>query len=71
MAYQTHPRSTQLQVKCIFFKGLANLHNMSLIISTYVLTPLDVVVPEMAQNDDALLIQVNPGLTPMCTFVPR
>ena len=25
----------------------------------------------MAQNDDALLIQVNPGLTPMCTFVPR
>ena len=29
------------------------------------------VVSEMAQTDDALLIQVDPGLTPMCTFVPR
>ncbi|KAL0005409.1 hypothetical protein SO802_012970 [Lithocarpus litseifolius] len=29
------------------------------------------VVPEIAQTDDALLIQVDPGLTPMCTFVPR
>ena len=28
-------------------------------------------VPEMAQTDDALLIQVDSGLTPMCTFVPR
>ena len=28
-------------------------------------------VSEMAQTDDALLIQVDPGLTPMCTFVPR
>ena len=28
-------------------------------------------VPEMAQTDDALLIQVDLGLTPICTFVPR
>ena len=25
----------------------------------------------MAQTNDALLIQVDLGLTPMCTFVPR
>ena len=25
----------------------------------------------MAQTNDALLIQVDSGLTPMCTFVPR
>ena len=31
----------------------------------------DVAVPEIAQTDDALLIQVDLGLTPMCTFVPR
>ena len=29
------------------------------------------VVPEMAQTDDALLIQVESRLTPMCAFVPR
>ena len=29
------------------------------------------VVPEIAQSNDALLIQVDPGMTPMCTFVPR
>ena len=28
-------------------------------------------VPEMAQTDDALLIQVDSRLTPMCAFVPR
>ena len=28
-------------------------------------------VPDMAQSNDALLIQVDPGLTPMCTFVLR
>ena len=28
-------------------------------------------VPDMAQTNDALLIQVDLGLTPMCTFVPR
>ena len=28
-------------------------------------------VPEIAQSNDALLIQVDPGMTPMCTFVPR
>ena len=28
-------------------------------------------VPDMAQSNDALLIQVDPGMTPMCTFVPR
>ena len=28
-------------------------------------------VPEMAQIDDTLLIQVDSGLTLMCTFVPR
>ena len=28
-------------------------------------------VPKMAQTDDALLIQVDLGLTPICTFVPR
>ena len=28
-------------------------------------------VPNMAQSNNALLIQVDPGLTPMCTFVPR
>ena len=27
------------------------------------------VVPEIAQSNDALLIQVDPGMTPMCTFV--
>ena len=31
----------------------------------------DVAVPEIAQTDDALLIQVGPRLTPMYTFVPR
>ena len=29
------------------------------------------VVLEIAQSNDALLIQVDPGMTPMCTFVPR
>ena len=28
-------------------------------------------VPDMAQSNDALLIQVDPKMTPMCTFVPR
>ena len=28
-------------------------------------------VPDTAQSNDALLIQVDPGMTPMCTFVPR
>ena len=31
----------------------------------------NVAVPEMAQTDDALLIQVDLGLTPMCTFILR
>ena len=31
----------------------------------------DMAVPDMAQSNDALLIQVDPGMTPMCTFVPR
>ena len=31
----------------------------------------DMAVPEIAQSNDALLIQVNLGMTPMCTFVPR
>ena len=31
----------------------------------------DMVVPKMAQTDDALLIQVDLGLTLICTFVPR
>ena len=28
-------------------------------------------VPDMAQSNDALLIQVDPRMTPMCTFVLR
>ena len=28
-------------------------------------------VPDIAQSNDALLIQVDPGMTPMCTFVSR
>ena len=28
-------------------------------------------VPNMAQSNDALLIHVDPRMTPMCTFVPR
>ena len=31
----------------------------------------DMVVPNIAQSNDALLIQVDPGMTPLCTFVPR
>ncbi|KAL4628338.1 hypothetical protein ACB092_05G230500 [Castanea dentata] len=31
----------------------------------------DVAIPEIAQSNDALLIQVDPGMTPMCTFVPK
>ena len=31
----------------------------------------DVAVPKIAQTNDALLIQVDLGLTPMCTFVLR
>ncbi|KAK4607188.1 hypothetical protein RGQ29_001131 [Quercus rubra] len=31
----------------------------------------DMAVPDIAQSNDALLIQVDPGITPMCTFVPR
>ena len=31
----------------------------------------DMAVLDMAQSNDALLIQVDPGMTPMCTFVPR
>ena len=31
----------------------------------------DMAVPDMAQSNDALLIQVDIGMTPMCTFVPR
>ena len=31
----------------------------------------DMEVPDMAQTNDALLIQVDLGLTPMCTSVPR
>ena len=31
----------------------------------------DVAIPEFAQSNDALLIQVDPGMTPTCTFVPR
>jgi len=31
----------------------------------------DMAVPDMAQSNDALLIEVDPGMTPMCTFVPR
>ena len=28
-------------------------------------------VPDVAQSNDVLLIQVDPGMTPMCMFVPR
>ena len=28
-------------------------------------------VPDIAQSNEALLIQVDPGMTPMGTFVPR
>ena len=28
-------------------------------------------IPDIAQSNDALLIQVDPGMTRMCTFVPR
>ena len=31
----------------------------------------DMAVPDMAQSNDALLIQVDPRMTPMCTFIPR
>ena len=31
----------------------------------------DMAVPDMAQSNDALLIQVDLGMTLMCTFVPR
>ena len=31
----------------------------------------DMAVPDIAQSNDALLIQVDLGMTPMCTFVPR
>ena len=31
----------------------------------------DMVVPDIAQSNDVLLIQVDPRMTPMCTFVPR
>ena len=31
----------------------------------------DMAIPDMAQSNDALLIQVDPRMTPMCTFVPR
>ena len=31
----------------------------------------DMVVPNITQSNDALLIQVDPGMTPMCTFVPQ
>ena len=31
----------------------------------------DMAVPDIAQSNDVLLIQVDPGMTPMCTFVPR
>ena len=31
----------------------------------------NMVVPNMTQSNDALLIQVDPGLSFMCTFVPR
>ena len=33
--------------------------------------PFDMAVPDMAQSNDALLIQVDLGMTLMCTFVPR
>ena len=31
----------------------------------------DMTVPDVAQSNDALLIQVDLGMTSMCTFVPR
>ena len=31
----------------------------------------DMAIPDLAQSNDALLIQVDPGMTPTCTFVPR
>ena len=31
----------------------------------------DMAVLDMAQSNDVLLIQVDPGMTPMCTFIPR
>ena len=31
----------------------------------------DMAVLDIAQSNDALLIQVDPGMTPMCAFVPR
>ena len=31
----------------------------------------DMAIPNMAQSNDALLIQVDPRMTPMCTFIPR
>ena len=31
----------------------------------------DMAVPDIAQSNDVLLIQVDPGMTPMCMFVPR
>ena len=31
----------------------------------------DMGVPDMALSNDALLIQADPRMTPMCTFVPR
>ena len=31
----------------------------------------DMAIPDMAQSSDSLLIQVDPGMNPMCMFVPR
>ena len=31
----------------------------------------DMAIPDIAQSNDALLIQVDLGMTPMCMFVPR
>ena len=66
---------------CDALKVQVQIIGVSQVQDTYAATPLstcglqnhafDMAVFEMAQTDDALLIQVDPGLTPMCTFVPR
>ena len=68
---------------CDAFKVQVQITGASQVQDTYVVTlhyqlayrlqnhAFDVVVPEMAQTNDALLIQVDLGLTSMCTFIPR
>ena len=60
--------SLKIQILCGKTQNFSSTFQLAYTLQNHT---FDMAVPDIAQSNDALLIQVDPGMTPMCTFVPR